>query len=105
MSPAHAWELKMRHELEIQPVRLLARTVMRLEAAKGQQVTCLEGVVWLTQEHDNRDIILTRGQSFIIDRRGLAVAFALKDAAIAVGAAGHISPAAFRAGVPEGRAA
>lgn len=92
----------MIHETEIQPISLPARTVHRLEAAQGQQVTCLHGVVWLTQANDHRDIVLTRGQSFILDRKGLAVAFALKDAAIAVGPAGHISAAEFR---PLGRAA
>lgn len=95
----------MRHELEIQPIRLPERAVHRLEAARGQQITCLEGVVWLTQANDHRDIILTRGQSFILDRRGLAVVFALKEAAIAVGPAGHISAAAFRPAPLYGNAA
>ena len=65
------------------------------QGAKGQQITCLAGVVWLTQANDNRDIILSKGQSFIIDRKGLAVVFALKEAAVAVGPAGHITAAAF----------
>ena len=95
----------MRHELEIQPIRLPARSVHRLEAAKGQQITCLDGVVWLTQARDHRDIVLTRGHTFIIDRKGLAVLFALKDAAIAIGPAGHISAAAFRPTALEPRAA
>ena len=95
----------MRHEIEIQPVNLPARSVHRLEAAKGQQITCLDGVVWLTQANDHRDIVLTRGQTFIIDRKGLAVVFALKDAAIAIGPAGHITAADFRPAGLEGMAA
>ena len=85
----------MKHVQEIQPIRLAARSLHRLDGAKGQQVTCLAGVVWLTQANDNRDIILSKGQSFIVDRKGLAVVFALKDGAIAVGPAGHITAAAF----------
>lgn len=85
----------MRHVLEIKPIRLPARALKRLESAKGQQITCLDGVVWVTQEQDSRDIILSKGQSFIIDRKGAVVAFALKDAAIAVGPAGHITAAEF----------
>lgn len=85
----------MKHVQEIQPIRLAARSLHRIDSAKGQQITCLAGVVWLTQANDNRDIILSKGQSFIADRKGLAVVFALKDAAIAVGAAGHITAAAF----------
>ena len=51
----------------------------RLDGAKGQQITSLGGVVWVTQANDNRDIILSKGQSFIIDRKGLTVVFAFKD--------------------------
>jgi hypothetical protein len=54
---------------------------------------------------DPRDIILTRGQSFILDRPGRAVVYALKDAAIVVGPAGHISAAAFVAPAEWGDAA
>jgi hypothetical protein len=88
-------ETAMKHAREVLPVRLPARSVYRLEDAKGQQITVLSGVVWVTQANDPRDIILTRGRSFIIDRKGLTVAYALKDAAIAVGPAGHISAAEF----------
>jgi hypothetical protein len=85
----------MKHVLEIRPIRLAARSVHRLDGAKGQQITSLAGVVWVTQANDNRDIILSKGQSFIIDRKGLTVVFALKDSAIAVGPAGHITAAEF----------
>jgi hypothetical protein len=85
----------MKHVLEVKPIRLPARAVHRLDGAKGQQITSLAGVVWVTQANDNRDIILSKGQSFIIDRKGLTVVFALKDSAIAVGPAGHITAAEF----------
>ena len=85
----------MRHERDVQPIRLAARSVQRIEGAVGQQITSLAGVVWVTQANDSRDIILTKGQSFIIDRQGLTVVFALKDAAIAVGPAGHMTAAEF----------
>ena len=85
----------MQHVLDIQPVQLPARTVHRIDGGKGLQVTAVQGVVWVTQANDERDVILSRGQSFILDRKGLAVAYALKDAAIVVGPAGHITAAAF----------
>jgi Protein of unknown function (DUF2917) len=69
--------------------------VHRIEGSKGQQVTAVSGVVWLTQARDDRDVVLSRGESFILDRKGLAVVYALKDAAIVVGPAGHITAAAF----------
>jgi hypothetical protein len=95
----------MKHVLEIQPIRLPARAVHRLDGAKGQQITSLGGVVWVTQANDNRDIILSKGQSFIIDRKGLTVVFALKDSAIAVGPAGQITAAAFDPALLQGLAA
>jgi Protein of unknown function (DUF2917) len=86
----------MRHMREVQPIRLPARSVKRIEGGKGQQITAIDGVVWVTQASDTRDIILSRGQSFILDRNGLAVVYALKDAAtIMVGPAGHVAAADF----------
>jgi hypothetical protein len=82
---------------DIHPVRLPAQTAHRLDGAKGLQVTATSGTVWLTQANDPRDIILTRGQSFILDRKGRAVIYALKEAGIVVGPAGHITAAAFAA--------
>ena len=82
---------------DINPVRVAARSVHCLEGHKGLQVTAISGTVWLTQADDPRDIILARGQSFILDRKGRAVIYALKDAAIVVGPAGHVTAAAFAA--------
>ena len=71
--------------LDLEPIALQARTVHRIDNGRGQQVTCVKGVVWVTQEHDSRDIILSAGQSAVLDRRGLAVVYALKDALVTVG--------------------
>ena len=73
--------------LELEPIALAARSVHRIDNGKGAKVTCVTGVVWVTQEHDSRDIILAAGQSVFLDRRGLAVVFAFKDALITTGAA------------------
>jgi hypothetical protein len=85
----------MQHVLDIQPVPLPARSVHRIDGGKGLQITAVKGVVWVTQANDPRDIVLSRGESFILDRQGLAVVYALKDAAIVAGPAGHITAAAF----------
>jgi hypothetical protein len=87
----------MKPVLDIRPIRLPTRAVHAFEGAKGVQVTAVSGTVWLTQAMDSRDIILTRGQSFILDRKGPAVVYALKEAAIVVGPAGHITAAQFAA--------
>jgi hypothetical protein len=90
-------EATMKPVRDINPVRLPARAIHTLEGAKGLQITAIGGTVWLTQAMDPRDIILTRGQSFILDRPGRAVVYALKDAAIVVGPAGHVAAAGLAA--------
>src|SRR5262245_16198256 len=78
-------ETAMLAPLELEPITLQARTVHRIDSGQGQQVTAVKGVVWVTQEHDSRDIILSAGESAVLDRRGLAVVYAFKDALITVG--------------------
>jgi len=68
------------------PIALPARTMHRIEDGKGSTVTCAKGVAWITQANDRRDIILSPGQSFTLDKQGLAVVFALKDAVLTVAA-------------------
>jgi hypothetical protein len=87
----------MKPVLDIKPVQLPAQSVHCIDGGKGLQVTAVSGTVWLTQAEDTRDVILTRGESFILDRKGRAVVYALKDAAIVVGLAGHVTAADFTA--------
>jgi hypothetical protein len=78
-------ETIMLANLALEPITLAARSVHRIEQAKGTRVACARGVVWITQERDGRDIILAAGQSLVLDRPGLAVVYAFKDAVITVG--------------------
>lgn len=75
----------------LRPIELNARQVHRIDNGRGVGITCLRGTVWITQDRDLRDIVLTPGQSFVLDRNGLALVFAFKDAAIHVGQ--PVSPA------------
>jgi hypothetical protein len=90
----------MRHERDIRLLALPQGTLHRIADGRGQQITVTKGVLWVTQANDARDILLARGQSFIIDRQGLTVALALRDAAIVIGPAGHVTAADF-AGYPQ----
>ena len=90
----------MRHERDIRLLALPQGTLHRIADGQGLQITVTKGVVWVTQANDGRDILLSRGQTFIIDRQGLTVALALKDAAVIVGPAGHVTAADF-AGLPQ----
>jgi hypothetical protein len=86
MRTVHAKEAIMLAPLPLDPISLAARSVHRIENAKGIRVSCVRGVAWITQERDPRDLILAAGQSVVLDRPGLAIAYAFKDAVITVGA-------------------
>ena len=51
---------------------------------RGSLVHCLFGSVWLTQDGDPRDIVLEAGQSFTLDRDGVALVYATSDAGLAL---------------------
>ena len=67
---------------DINPLRLPARRVHCAEGGRGLEITPVSGTVWITQVYDRRDMILTQGQSFMLDRQGLVVVYTLEDAAI-----------------------
>jgi hypothetical protein len=54
---------------------------------RGASVQCLLGALWLTQDGDPRDIVLTTGDRFTLDRDGIAVIFATADSTLALSAA------------------
>jgi DUF2917 family protein len=66
-------------------IALKARSVYRIANGLGLKVSCLRGQVWVTQSNDPRDIIVTGGNSFVLDRPGVAVVFAFTDALTLVG--------------------
>lgn len=72
-------------QLDLVPIALKAREVHRIENARGTEVTCIKGVAWITQERDSRDLILAAGHAVVLDRPGLAVVYAFRDALITVG--------------------
>lgn len=65
--------------LSLEPISLAAKAVYRIENAKGMRISCVRGVAWITQERDPRDLILAAGQSVVLDRPGVAVAYAFKE--------------------------
>jgi hypothetical protein len=78
------------HQIEIK-----ADGVFDVRDGEGIGVACIEGVVWITQSADPRDIIVHAGESFTLDRPGLAVMAApLGPATIALRAAAPIGESA-----------
>lgn len=46
---------------------------VKLDGARGTTLRVTRGTLWVTLEGDTRDIILTPGDSFAIDRGGLTI--------------------------------
>ncbi len=46
---------------------------------RGDVITCLNGILWITQEGDLKDYVLEAGRSFWVTRPGLLVVQALDD--------------------------
>lgn len=66
-------------------VKLAARQLWRESGDhRGQVVTCLHGIVWLTHEGMPGDHVLRPGQKFVVTRRGLLLAQGLRDATLQI---------------------
>jgi hypothetical protein len=52
---------------------LEAHEVLHIHDGEGLLVKCLGGVLWITQSDDTDDIVIHAGQSFVLDRPGLAL--------------------------------
>jgi hypothetical protein len=57
---------------------------MRIVATPGSRISCVRGMVWLTQEQDLRDHVLSAGESFVCDRAGKVLVNALAHDAVLV---------------------
>jgi hypothetical protein len=74
----------MNIRLRTAPICLPQGQAALLDDARGARVHCRAGSVWVTQEGDRRDVVLEPGDSILIERDGMAVVSALRDASIDV---------------------
>ena len=68
-------------ELEL---NLQAGEILQVHDDPGLQVNCVSGVLWITQADDASDTVLHGGESFVLDRPGLALVSAMSPAHVAV---------------------
>lgn len=52
---------------------LASSETLRLSGAAGVRVEALSGTVWVTQDRDQRDVVLRRGEALTLDRDGPAI--------------------------------
>jgi len=58
--------------------------VLGMVNAKGCTITCRTGELWITEDHDTEDTILSANRSFEVRQKGLALVFACKDCSFEV---------------------
>jgi len=68
-----------------EPARLKDGDVLSFVGGGGVALRCKTGILWITQEKDPRDHIVSQGESFIPDQRGRVVVWAMSDAVVLLG--------------------
>ena len=57
---------------------------LRLQHGAGSTVVTHSGSVWITEQDNQHDVVLSSGQSFTLSHRGLALVEAFSDASISL---------------------
>jgi ferric-dicitrate binding protein FerR (iron transport regulator) len=66
-------------------IRLTRNSFWSVQSRPNEiEVECREGKVWITQEGDDRDVILRAGGQFRIEKRGRVIVQAVTDAEILI---------------------
>jgi DUF2917 family protein len=65
-------------------IYLKAREILPIHDGAGLEVTCLRGILWITQDGDPEDRIIDRGESFVLDQPGLSLVNALLGPALVI---------------------
>jgi len=72
----------MHVELDAAALQLTHGQTLKIRDAVGSTICAREGTVWITEENDNRDVVLKPGGCFRVDRPGLTLVMAFGDAAV-----------------------
>jgi hypothetical protein len=83
-APDACKEPAMNIRLNTTPVCLAKSQAVTLTDAKGSQIRCLSGGLWITQDRDPRDVVLQAGESFTLDRAGPAIVWAFAQSSVEV---------------------
>jgi hypothetical protein len=73
MRHTHARKATMTRRFVDSSIPLNTGELLDINDGEGLTVECLEGAVWITQSNDPRDVVLNAGESFVLDRPGLAL--------------------------------
>jgi Protein of unknown function (DUF2917) len=74
----------MRIEGTVAMITLEVDRSLRIEPGTPIEISCLSGVLWVTQEGDVRDLFVAGGESLTLSARGVGVVTALERSAVRV---------------------
>ena len=74
----------MRVQLPDTELRLAGRQMLGLADPAGVRITSRCGSLWVTQDHDPRDVVLSAGESMTFDKTAPVVVQALGSARVAL---------------------
>ena len=74
----------MNLELNQDGVCMKPKQLLKVRGGVGHTIVCHSGSVWVTQERDRSDIVLGAGESFALERNGLALVQAFEQSAISI---------------------
>ena len=79
MHHSHANDKETQVKLELQSggLKLDHGQILRVRDSAGSTVCALEGAVWITEDHQLKDIVLEEGQCYRLQNPGLAIVHAL----------------------------
>ena len=64
--------------------KLPAGAMLCIRDGRGKGLAVFHGHAWITQQDDPRDVVLGAGETFALDRPGLAIVLALEDSSALV---------------------
>ena len=77
--------MNLQTENQIADVQIQEKDLYRIDEIEPMTtIVCKKGLVWLTQSGDNNDHVLTDGEKFTLDRRGVVLLEALPFAQVSI---------------------
>ena len=61
-----------------------------IRSGPGTQILVLMGCVWVTQEGDGRDYVLSSGEAMVVSKTGLTLVMALEDSTVSLMESGKL---------------
>lgn len=93
-------EANMQVEPKSSSVRLAKEGLLAIRDGRSTRVLCENGSLWITQEGDSRDAVISAGESFTIRHQGLTILTALEPSQLTI-----VEPAPAKTPVRPARAA